>query len=145
MTAPIDRTGRFQDLERGQSILAGFQKASRDPVNKKFIKRQLKPYQKYGIPQNLSKLKGLSDTELEVMAVKAIVKKRGIKPKKLRTSLNTQKFGPKRIKNAKIVMNKRSRGEKVSKRVLKNTRDVRRHILRIRANRKAMKLPLWRA
>lgn len=145
MTSPIDRTGRFQDAERGQSVLAGFQKASRDPVNKKFIKRQLKPYQKYGVPKYLTQLKGLSDTDLEIMAVKAILKKKGIKPKKLRTKLNRQKFGPKRIKNAKRVMAKKQSGKKVNKQVLQNTRDVRRHISRIRANRRAMKLPLWRA
>lgn len=137
----LDRQNRFApDAQRGGDILAGFQRASTDPVNKRFVKRQLKPYKKYGIPQKLTKLKGMSDTQLEKMATKAILKRKKVKVNKLRTRINRKRFSTKKVQHAKRVM----ANPNASKKALRKTRDTRRHIKQIRRNRRVQKSPIWR-
>lgn len=137
------REGRFGDLERGQGILTGFQDTTKDPIDKKFIKRQLKPFKKFGVPQNLSKLKGMTDTELERLAAKAVIKNRGVKVNKLRTNVNVQKFGKQNIIRGRKIIAKRKAGLTVNPKAAKRTRAARRHILNIRENRRIMKTPLF--
>ena len=148
MTDPfrIERAGRFQDLERGQSVVTGYRESTADPIDKKFIKRQLKPLKKYGIPQQLSKLKGMSDAEMTRLATKAILKKRGVgrkgglKVRDLPTTVNQNKYN---IKWAKNVQAKKAAGEDVSKKALKKTKPARMHLLAIRRNRRVMNTKFW--
>ena len=138
MTDQIDRAGRFTN-DQGSSYLPGLAKSSSlsSTVNKKQIKRSLKPYRKY-LPKDLGKLKGYSTGELEAIAARAVMKKRGHKPQDLRTSFNTKKY--QNINYAKKVMAM----EDPTKRQLKKTAAARKHIKTIRRNRQVMKLPLWK-
>lgn len=148
MTDPfrIERAGRFQDLERGQSVVTGYRESTADPINKKFIRRQLKPLAKYGIPQSLSKLKGMTDAEMNRLATKAVLKKRGVgrkgglKVRSLNTTVNRDKYN---VKWAKQVMEKKAAGGDVSKQALKKTKPARQHLMSVRRNRRVMNTKFW--
>lgn len=60
----------------GQSsgVLSGYQQVV-SPIDKKYVRRNLEPYEKYGFPQNLQNLSGMSDTRLESEAADAVIKK----------------------------------------------------------------------
>lgn len=142
MTSPVDRTGRFLDADRGGGVYQGYQDAlSRDPFNKKFLARNYKQYdvlKKAGLGKvkNLDKLAGLTDTQLEGIAAKAVLKQKGYKPKKLQTSYNRKKYN---IRWAKKVMERNQSGATVRKQTLQRTKEARQHIKRINHNRRVMK------
>lgn len=141
----ITRTNRFTDPARGSGILGGLQGSTRlpDTFTRKDIKRNIKPFKKFGVPQKIQKFARKSDTQLENIAANAIVRrgiKRGaIKRIKPRTTPNRKKFGVKRIQYAKRVMamDDPRAGQ------LKRTRAARRHIKSIRRNRAALQHPLF--
>ncbi len=146
-----DRTGRFSDTERGSSLLGGRGRGGLigstdlpDTFTRKDVKRNLKPFKKFGLPQKLGKFRGKTDTQLENLAAQTIVRqglKRGsLTRKKLRTSVNRKKFSPHQLKRARRVMQNDSPGQQAKK----NTRAARKHIRRIRRNREIMKKPLFR-
>lgn len=145
--AEVQRQGRFTDSDRGGSIVSGYRDAVKDdPFNKKFLARNYKQYDTLkkaglGSPKNLKKLKGLSDSQLESIAAKAVLKDKGFKRKKLPTKLNRKKHN---IKWAKQVMAKRRAGQTVKKQSLQKTKAARQHILRIQKNRRIMKSPLFK-
>lgn len=64
-----------QPGEVGSSIVAGYKDAVADKYDKKFVRRNLEPYKKYGLPQKVSKLEGKSDTALYNMAARAVLRK----------------------------------------------------------------------
>lgn len=133
------RTNRFVDESRGVDVLSGFQDASRDPINKQFLLRQLKPYRKFGVPQQLNKLEGMTDTQLERMAAKAILKRRKVQVRKLPTKINRKQHSAREIAAAKRVMSRPN----PTRQALRRTADTRRHIKSIRANRRVMRTRLW--
>jgi len=141
----ITRENRYQDASKGAGIIGGLRSSTNlpDTFTRKDTQRNLKPFKKFGVPQNIQKFARKSDTQIENVAANAIVKrgiKRGnIKRKKLRTGINKQKFGAKKIDWAKRVMSQ----DDPRRRALKRTRAARRHIRFVRRNREAMKLPLF--
>lgn len=60
----------------GQSsgVVSGYQQVV-SPIDKKYVRRNIEPYEKYGFPQNLQNLSGMSDTQLEAKAAAAVIKK----------------------------------------------------------------------
>jgi hypothetical protein len=145
MTQETTRAGRFGDAGRGQGIGAGLagSTALPDTFTKKDIRRNLKEFKQFGVPQKIGKFRKKTDTQIENIAATAIVKrgiKRGdIKRRKLRTKFNRTKFSGKEIKRARRVMN----AESPSIKALKQTREARRHIKTVRRNRLVMKTRLY--
>ena len=139
MAQPSDRLGRFTD-DQGGNVYAGLREGSvsQQRMSNKQLKKALKPYRKY-LPKNLNKLGKMTTGELEAVAARAVMKKNKNKPDKLRTGVNKQRFGAKRIAYAKRVM----ANTDPSKMALKRTADTRKHIRFIRRNRKIMKAPLY--
>ena len=150
----VERAGRFQDFERGQSVVTeyprpvapGSSTSTADPIDKKFIKRQLKPLKKYGVPQQLSKLKGMSDAEMSRLAAKAILKKRGVgrkgglSVKPMNTTVNREKYN---IPWAKSVAERKAAGKAVPQKALRKTKPARQHLMAIRRNRRVMNTKFW--
>lgn len=145
MPDQTDRRGRFSDPGRGTGLLTGLQSATSlpDVFTGKDIKRNLKPFKKFGAPQKLRAYGHKTDTQLENIAANAIVRrglKRGtIKRRKLDTKLNRKKYGTKRLQWAKRLMAQ----DHPRAQALKKSRAVRQHIRRVRRNREAMKTPLF--
>lgn len=143
----IQREGRFTDTERGGGIVQGYRDAVReDPFNKGFIARNLRQYGTLkragvGTKKGLKKLKGLSDTQMENIAAKAVLKKAKVKTRRLPTRYNRKKHN---VKWAKKVMARRQQGLPVKKRALKRTKLARAHVRRIDRNRQVMKKPIYR-
>ena len=141
----VQREARFGDPAQGSGLLGGLQSATAlpDTFTRKDIKRNLKPFKKFGVPQKIQKFARKTDTQLENIAANAIVrrgiKRGGIKRRKLRTSFNKKKFGPKKIAYAKRVMSM----DNPRAQQLKRTKATRRHIRQIRRNRIAMSKPLF--
>lgn len=82
----FDRTARFvsEGAFGSRDVLTGYQDVTKDPISKDFIKRNLAPYQAVGVPLNLKKLRGKTDTQLERLAARAVVKKRKVPLRKKR-------------------------------------------------------------
>lgn len=143
----IQRQGRFTDVDPGSGVVQGYRDAvAQDPFNKKFIARNLKQYgtlKKAGLgnKKGLRKLRGMSDTQLERIAAKAVIQKAGIKRRKLPTSYNRRKHN---IKWAKNVIARRQAGQSVRKQTLQRTKAARQHVHRINRNRRIMKSPLFK-
>lgn len=85
---PVNRNtdpygGRFASDPTGGSVLAGYQQAT-DKLDRDLVKRNIKPYAKYGFEQSLSELAGMTDQKRYEMATKAVLAKNkvGVKPKK---------------------------------------------------------------
>ena len=81
----VEREGRFSTAGEASGFAAGLGEASRlDPLNKKFIRRNLKPYKnlkKFSKKGGLRGLRGKSTAKLEQMAARAVLKKNKIKSK----------------------------------------------------------------
>ncbi len=64
------------------SVLSGYQQASTPSwITKGFLERNLAPYKKFGLTQNLKKLEGMSPAQREREAAQAILKKNHIHPR----------------------------------------------------------------
>ncbi len=140
------RQGRFGDNARGQGVGEGLQSSTNlpDTFTQKDIKRNLKPFKKFGVPQKIKRFRKKTDTQIENIAANAIVKrglKRGsIKRKKVGPKkINFKRFSKKQVKRARRVMN----AENPNRKSLKQTREARQHIRRIRRNRKLASTPLF--
>lgn len=71
--------GRFAVDPSGSSVLAGYQQATAK-LDRDLIKRNIKPYAKYGFDQSLTDLRGMTDQQRYEMAAKAVISKfRGTK------------------------------------------------------------------
>lgn len=140
--ARTQRQGRFQDTDRGQGLATGYQDVAKQGTNKSELQRLIKPYKKYGVPQSLKKYKGMTDTELERLAARAVLKQRGLgRPgglnlQRLRTKFNKGRFN---IQRAKRVM----ANPDATRKALRQTREARQHVRRIRANRRVMATRFW--
>lgn len=128
MTAPrTERIGRFADVERGQSIVEGYQDVvQQDPIDKAFIQRNLKRYQKFGVPTALAKLRGLSDTELEKMAARAVLKRRKVKVTPLRVTVDKRRYRTRQLQRARSVIAQGTTPGKGLAPVVRHIRRVRR-------------------
>lgn len=122
------RIGRFQDLTRGQGVIEGYQDAIReDPIDKEFIQRNLKRYQKFGVPSRLAKLKGMSDTALEGMAARAVLKRRKVDFDPLRESINRKRYAPRVIARGRsILADPNASAEQLRKPIVRHIRTIRR-------------------
>ena len=85
---PVNRNtdaygGRFASDPTGGSVLAGYQQAT-DKLDRDLVKRNIKPYAKYGFEQSISELAGMTDQRRYAMATKAVLAKNkvGAKPTK---------------------------------------------------------------
>jgi hypothetical protein len=139
------RSGRFADPQRGSGVLGGLQGSTAlpDTFTQKDIKRNLKPFKRFGMPQNIRAFAKKSDTQIENLAATAVVK-RGIKQgsidrKRLRTKPNRKLFNKKQLRFARRVMAKDSPRQQA----LNKTRAARRHIRMLRRNRAIAKTRLF--
>lgn len=139
-----NRQERFQDVQKGASIAAGYKDAvNDDPFDEKFIKRQVKSFdtlKKAGLHKDLSRLADYSDPELEALAAKAVIEQSEYKPKKLNTKYNRKKYD---IKAAMRVQKRKQAGQPVRRQRLRQTREARAHIMRVQRNRRLMRKPLY--
>jgi hypothetical protein len=67
--------GRFAVDPSGSSVLSGYQQAT-GKLDKDLIKRNLKPYAKYGMEQSIGDLQGMTDQDIRDMATTAVLAKR---------------------------------------------------------------------
>jgi hypothetical protein len=98
------RQGRFSTVEQS-GVEAGLQESGQqDPLNKKFIARNLKPFKtlkRFATVKGLRKLKGKHMGQLERIAAQAVIKKAKVKSKPLNTKVNTKKHKPRHIRQAR--------------------------------------------
>jgi len=88
---------RFTEQGAGSGVESGFREASgqKDPLDKKFIARNLKPYKTlkpYGTVKGLKGLKNKNMAQLEQMSANAVLAKNHIKSKPLDTTVDRSKF-----------------------------------------------------
>jgi len=70
-----DEPSRFTNNEtRGASIASGYQQAS-SRITPEYLKRNLAVWKQYGLPQDLTKLANMSDSQREHEAAKAVLAK----------------------------------------------------------------------
>jgi hypothetical protein len=103
------RESRFSSVGSQSGVQSGFQESSNQPdtLNKKFVKRNLKPYKslkRYAKPGGLKKLKHKNYAQLERMAAKAVIKKAKVKSKPLNTKINRKKHSSGALKKGKKVL-----------------------------------------
>ena len=140
------KAGRFS--EAGQSgVESGYQKSSqgRDPLDNKFVRRNIKPFKtlkKFSQKGGLKGLKKQNTEQLENKAAKAVITKKKIKSAPLNTKINKNRYKPKAIKRAKKRLGKIDQSFKPgSTRAIKNKR-VRRaanHLRELARNRRVNK------
>jgi hypothetical protein len=135
-----DRAGRFAN-EGSNSAEQGYKDVTNTDVTKKYLKRNLKPYQhlrKQKLHKNLKKLRGWSDKKIENQAVRAVLKKHGVKRRKLNRKFNHKKYNKKQIRRArKNVMAHKSNPRWKAK------SKVARHVQNVMKNRRIMKTSIW--
>ncbi len=147
--APPGR-GQFSDLGQSSGVQQGFKDATiHDPLDKKFVIRNLKPFKtlsRFASTKGLKKLKHKNTSQLERLSARAVLKKAKIKSSPLDTSVNRKKFKPKAITKARKALKAIGPGafRPGSTAGIKNKR-VRRaanHLRQIRRNRRVNKTPV---
>jgi hypothetical protein len=165
MALPTDyqspRANRFGGNVYSQyDIASGMELAQDTGIDRAFVKRNLRPYaKKYkpirrAIKTNFRSLKGKNYAQLERIATMAVIKKAGVKRRKLRTKVNRRKL--KRVaggkRNIRIARRKLQQGYDIRKlgqqglniQDIKNkkVRAAARHLQNVRKNRAITKTPL---
>ena len=75
MATRRDDAPRFTDNEsRGASVLSGYRQTS-SRITPAYLSRNLKVYEKYGLPQDLNRIARMTDTQRENAAADAVIKK----------------------------------------------------------------------
>jgi hypothetical protein len=91
----VEREGRFSTAGEASGFAAGLHEASTiDPLNKKFIRRNLKPYKnlrKFSTKKGLRGLRGKNTQQLENLAARAVLLKHKVKSKPLTTKVRQGK------------------------------------------------------
>jgi len=91
-------TSRFSSGYSQSGVEQGYQDVQNDPINKAFVRRNIKQYKtlkKYAKKGGLSKLANKNYAQLERMAARAVLKKNKVKRRKLRTKGVQAKYGAK--------------------------------------------------
>lgn len=154
---PYTRPGRFATDNYAPSFGSdfGFDEAMRDdPLNRKFVQRNLKEYKTLrGLTKKngLKKLRKMNYAQMERMAARAVLTKNNVKRRKLATSLNRKKHNARAIRIARRKIDKKGfdvrrlgqQGPDVDDLKSKKVRAAAKHIIQIRRNRAIMKTPIW--
>ena len=154
---PYGRPGRFEVDNYAPSFGSdfGFDEAMRDdPLNKKFVQRNLKEYKtlrKFSKKGGLKKLRKMNYAQMERLATRAVLNKNNVKRRKLRTSLNKKKFKQRHLNIARRKIDKKGfdvrrlgqQGKDVDDIKWKQVRKAAKHIIQTRRNRAIMKTPIW--
>ena len=145
MTDPLDpRVGRFSEAGNTSGVEAGLRSsAGQDTLTRKYIARNLKPYKSlsaYSTVKGLKKLKNKGFEQLERMAAIAVLKKSGIKRRKLRTSPDRSKFGGNQLGRARTALGGGKKPEDINNRKI---REAARHLTQVRRNRRVMKTNIY--
>jgi len=153
----IDRTRRFQaSLSEPSGVEAGYRQATdKDPLNKNFVRRNLRSYKtlkRFGKRGGLDKLRTRNMARLEQLAVAAVLKKNKVKRRKLKTTrskrygANQYKRARKKIREGYDIRYKRFGQQGLNVKDIKNKR-IRKattHLVNIRRNRRINKTKLWK-
>jgi hypothetical protein len=152
---PLDQAGSRFSAAGQSGIAAGLQESSTlDPFNKKFIRRNLKPYKglkKFAKKGGLKGLRGKNTAQLESMAAKAVLKKNKVKSKPLSTKVRKGQgkgqFTGKQLRRARRHLKRQgpendfqAGSNKYIKR--KGVRRAANHLRQIRRNRRVNKTPV---
>jgi hypothetical protein len=152
---PTQREGRFGSGSGGVGMGSDFgfdDVAQNDPLNKKYIRRNLREYQslkKFGKKGGLKKLAGRNTAQLERLAVQAVLKKNKVKRRKLNTKVKRSahskralRIAKKKLRQGYDIRRKGQQGKSIGSIKNKKVRKAAKHIANIRRNRAIMKTPL---
>lgn len=152
---PADRQGRFTSGASGVGMGSdfGYDDVGRhDPLNKKFIRRNLREYRnlkKFGKKGGLKKLKNKNQTQLERLAVQAILKKNKVKRRKLNTKVNRKRHRKVHLRKAKAklragydIRKMGQTGKSIGSIKNRKVQKAARHLANIRRNRVINKTPI---
>ena len=153
------RENRFGNVYQQYDVQTGMEDSGSD-ITRAFVKRNLRSYgKKYkpirrAIKTNFRSLKGKNYAQLERMATMAVIKKAGVKRRKLRTKINRRKLlrGKGTKRHIRMARQKIRQGYDIRKlgQTGKNIQDIKnkrvrkaaRHLQNVRKNRAIMKTPL---
>jgi len=138
------RAGRFSDTGETSGVEAGMRSAAGgDTLTKKYIARNIKPYKslkRFSTPKGLKGLKNKNFAQLERLAAIAVLKKNGVKRRKLRTTPDKNKYTGKQLGKAKAGI---SAGRAPRSFGNVKIRNAARHITQVRRNRRVMKTNIF--
>lgn len=141
------------------NVLSGYpggagKDALADPIDKAFVRRNLKPYKslrQFSTKKGLGKLQGKTDVQLERMATKAVIQEAGVKKRKLRTNVNRKKYGKNVLNRAKGKIQEGYGVRKLGQPGLnaneirnKKLRQATKHLIHVKRNRRVMSTNIWK-
>ena len=126
-----------------------------DPLNKKYIARNIKPYKslkRFSTPKGLKGLKNKNYAQLERLAAIAVLKKAGVKKRKLKVKLTPKQFSASQVKRARAELKGRdpeTMQDAPKRRGLNDIKNLKvrraaRHLTTVRRNRKVMKTNIYK-
>jgi len=154
-----ERENRFAAQTPKSGVESGYEDVTGKEFNRGYIKRNLRSYAKTSQPirraikTDFRSIKGKNYAQLERMATMAVIKRAGVKRRKLRTRINRQNFKPSEIQAARRKMAQgydirdRSLGQRglgIGQIQGKRVRRATAHLARVRRARRVMKSPLWK-
>jgi hypothetical protein len=156
MTLEPTRQNRFTDPSQTSGVEAGFRDAvQNDTINKKFIRRNIRPYKtlrRFSKKGGLRKLRNKNMQQLESFAARAVLSKAKVKTKKLDTTVNRGKgkgqHRPQSLRRARRILARTPNAHAPGALPKIQNKRVRRatiHLRQIRRNRRVMKQPKYSA
>lgn len=151
-----ERENPFSSVSPASGVETGYEDAVRhDPLNKKFIARNLKPYKtlrKFSTPKGMKGLKNKNYAQLERMAVRAVLTKNKVKRRTLSNKLDRDRYSPRLLQRARqktragYDIRDRSKGQLGKSTGMIQNKQVRKatkHLITIRRNRQINKTGLY--
>jgi hypothetical protein len=150
------RNSRFQGNVYQQSdVQTGMELADAGGVTRKDVKRAINPYRKHSkqvkraLKSNFRSLKGKNYAQLERIATMAVIKRAGVKRRKLRTKINRNKVkrrfvrrGRQKLRAGYDIRKLGQSGKNIQDIKNVKVRAAARHIANLRRNRAITKTPL---